>query len=107
MLFLKISYVSSATGVIRWMGVDIETNFTLVGIELEDELPLDLPLTLTDGTHNGERFFKCSTDRAFFVPLERCRKDPRFQDGIPTTPVHQAAPNDAVRDISRINLSGT
>ncbi|ENN80893.1 hypothetical protein YQE_02682, partial [Dendroctonus ponderosae] len=81
-------------GVIRWMGLDIENNFILVGIELEEELPADLPLTLTDGTHNGERFFKCSTDRAFFVPLARCRKDPRFQ--VPTTPVHQAAASDFV-----------
>ncbi|XP_050295821.1 ubiquitin carboxyl-terminal hydrolase CYLD isoform X2 [Anthonomus grandis grandis] len=82
-------------GVIRWMGVDSETKFTLVGIELEDELPSELPLTLTDGTYNGERFFKCAPDRGFFVPLERCRKDPRFQDGVPTTPVHQAAPSEA------------
>ncbi|KAL1513179.1 hypothetical protein ABEB36_002624 [Hypothenemus hampei] len=79
-------------GVIRWMGVETEANFTLVGIELEDDLPPDLPLTLTDGTHNGERFFKCAMDRGFFVPLERCRKDPRFQ--VPTTPVHAIASNE-------------
>ncbi|CAG9769168.1 unnamed protein product [Ceutorhynchus assimilis] len=83
-------------GVIRWIGFNTETNFILVGIELEEEVPADLPLTLTDGTHNGERFFKCFTDRAFFVPLDRCRKDPRFQDGVPTTPVHQAVPNEVV-----------
>lgn len=79
-------------GVIRWMGYDAENKFTLVGIELEDDLPPDLPLTLTDGTHNGERYFTCSNDRAFFVPLERCRKDPRFQ--VPGTPVHQMAPSE-------------
>ncbi|XP_066255282.1 ubiquitin carboxyl-terminal hydrolase CYLD [Euwallacea similis] len=79
-------------GVIRWMGYDAETDFTLVGIELEDDLPSDVPLTLTDGAHNGERYFKCSSDRAFFVPLERCRKDPRFQ--VPSTPVHQAPPSE-------------
>lgn len=76
------------------MGYDAENKFTLVGIELEDDLPPDLPLTLTDGTHNGERYFTCSNDRAFFVPLERCRKDPRFQ--VPSTPVHQMAPSEVV-----------
>lgn len=81
------------------MGYDAESKFTLVGIELEDDLPPDLPLTLTDGTHNGERYFRCSNDRAFFVPLERCRKDPRFQ--VPSTPVHQVAPSEVV---STVNL---
>lgn len=79
-------------GVIRWLGADSETNFVTVGIELEEEAT-HLPLTLTDGTHNGERFFKCAPERAFFVPLERCHKDSRFQDGLPT-PVHQAAPSE-------------
>ncbi|KAF7266391.1 hypothetical protein GWI33_020268, partial [Rhynchophorus ferrugineus] len=76
-------------GVIRWMGVDTEANFTLVGIELDEEASY-LPLTLTDGVHNNERLFTCPNERAFFVPLERCHKDSRFQDGTPT-PVYQAA----------------
>lgn len=74
-------------GVIRWMGMELQSKFVLVGIELEEELP-HLPLTLTDGTHNGERLFRCSGNRALFVPLKQCHKDSRFQDGTPT-PVQQ------------------
>lgn len=76
-------------GVIRWMGCEVGTNFILVGVELEEE-HRKLPLTLTDGTHNGERLFRCPENRALFVPLDQCHPDIRFQDGIPT-PVHQAA----------------
>lgn len=76
-------------GVVKWMGVENDTNFILVGIELEEEQS-HLPLTLTDGTHNGERFFKCAEKRALFVPLEQCHKDSRFQDVTPTL-VHEAA----------------
>lgn len=76
-------------GVIRWMGIEPQSKFVLVGIELEEEQS-HLPLTLTDGTHNGERFFKCGSNRALFVPLNQCHKDSRFQDGTPT-PVHQAS----------------
>ncbi|KAJ8920977.1 hypothetical protein NQ315_015772 [Exocentrus adspersus] len=83
-------------GVVRWMGVDNETNFILVGVELEEEQS-QLPLTLTDGTHNGERFFSCASNRALFVPLEQCHKDSRFQDGAPT-PVHQATAAAAAPD---------
>ena len=85
-------------GVVKWMGAENGTNFVLVGVELEEEHN-DLPLTLTDGTHNGDRYFKCAENRALFVPLEQCHQDSRFQDGLPT-PVHQAAePNfQAVRN---------
>ncbi|EFA04206.1 Ubiquitin carboxyl-terminal hydrolase CYLD-like Protein [Tribolium castaneum] len=76
-------------GVVKWMGAEEGSNFVLVGVELEEE-HIDLPLTLTDGTHNGERFFKCAENRALFVPLDQCHQDSRFQDGVPT-PVHQAA----------------
>lgn len=76
-------------GVVKWMGVENDTNYILVGIELEEEQS-HLPLNLTDGTHNGERFFKCADKRALFVPLDQCHKDSRFQDVTPT-PVHEAA----------------
>lgn len=76
-------------GVIRWMGVEEQTKFVLVGVELEEEQS-HLPLTLTDGSHNGERFFKCAENRALFVPLRQCHRDSRFQDGAPT-PVHQVS----------------
>ncbi|KAJ8973996.1 hypothetical protein NQ317_002392 [Molorchus minor] len=76
-------------GVVRWMGIENGSNFILVGVELEEE-HLHLPLTLTDGMHNGEQLFKCADNRALFVPLDQCHKDLRFQEGAPT-PVHQAA----------------
>lgn len=82
-------------GVVKWMGVENDTNFVLVGIELEEEQS-HLPLTLTDGTHNGERFFKCAEKRALFVPLEQCHKDSRFQDVTPTPVNEAAAPKQAV-----------
>lgn len=76
-------------GVVRWIGVENGTNFTLVGVELEEEQS-HLPLTLTDGIHNGERYFKCADRRAMFVPLDSCHKDSRFQDVTPTL-VHEAS----------------
>lgn len=76
-------------GVVRWIGVENGTNFILVGIELEEEQS-HLPLILTDGTHNGERLFKCAEKRALFVPLDQCHKDSRFQD-VTSTPVHEAS----------------
>lgn len=60
-------------GVIRWVGNGMG------GIELEEEHG-DLPLDLTDGTHAGQRRFTCAPGRALFVPLNRCRRDARFQD---------------------------
>lgn len=66
-------------GVIRWMGMESRSKFVLVGVELESEQE-HLPLTLTDGTHNGERYFRCSGRRALFVPLKQCYKDSRFQE---------------------------
>lgn len=75
-------------GVIRWMGIESGTNFVLAGVELEEEQSY-LPLTLTDGSYKGYRFFDCTSNRAVFVPLYQCHKDSRFQDGTPT-PVHNA-----------------
>lgn len=73
-------------GVIRWMGVEPSSKQILVGIELEEE-QMHLPLILTDGVHNGQRFFKCAENRGIFVPLSHCHKDSRFVDGTPT-PTH-------------------
>lgn len=71
-------------GVVRWLGVKADNNkFIQVGVELEEELS-HLPLNLTDGTWNGERYFKCADGRALFVPLQQCHKDSRFQDGVNT-----------------------
>lgn len=69
-------------GVIRWMGVEGKSKFVMVGVELEEEKS-HLPLTLTDGVYNNQRFFTCSSNRALFVPLEQCQRDSRFADGIP------------------------
>lgn len=91
-------------GVIRWLGAEEQSKFVLVGVELEEEQS-HLPLTLTDGTYNGERYFKCAENRALFVPLRQCHKDSRFQDGIPT-PVHQVSEKvfDKVHYIALFNL---
>lgn len=61
-------------GVVRWVG-----NNGLAGIELEEDHE-HLPLHLTDGTYNGQRFFSCANGRALFVPLKQCQKDSRFDD---------------------------
>lgn len=74
-------------GVIKWMGIENNSNFVLVGVELEEELSADLPLILSDGIYKGDRLFKCAGNRAIFVPLERCRKDSRFQD-VPSIPAY-------------------
>ncbi|CAH2002790.1 unnamed protein product [Acanthoscelides obtectus] len=84
-------------GVVRWMGVEQGTNFVLVGVELEEEQS-HLPLMLTDGVHNGERYFKCSEKRALFVPLDQCSKDSRFQDGNPT-PVSQPSAAEHIKPL--------
>lgn len=73
-------------GVIRWMGVEGKSKFVMVGVELEEEQS-HLPLTLTDGEYNGNRFFTCGSNRALFVPLGQCQRDSRFTDGVPT-PLH-------------------
>ncbi|XP_022918695.1 ubiquitin carboxyl-terminal hydrolase CYLD isoform X2 [Onthophagus taurus] len=74
-------------GVIRWMGVEGKSKYVLVGVELEEEQS-HLPLTLTDGVHNGLRFFQCGNNRALFVPLSQCQKDSRFSDGATPSLVH-------------------
>lgn len=76
-------------GVVRWMGAEAATHYILVGVELDEEHDR-LPLTLTDGTYNGDRYFQCAPGRGLFVPLKQCRQDGRFQDGVPT-PIHQIA----------------
>lgn len=83
-------------GVVRWMGARADSNFIQVGVELEDEL-LHLPLNLTDGTWNGERYFKCADGRALFVPLEQCHKDSRFQDGPAGVELAQSIPENVSR----------
>ncbi|CAH1138030.1 unnamed protein product [Phyllotreta striolata] len=77
-------------GVVRWMGVENGTNFVLVGVELEEEQS-HLPLNLTDGTHKGERLFKCAENRAVFVPIDQCHKDSRFQDALPAKVQEEAS----------------
>lgn len=86
-------------GVVRWLGVENGTDFVLVGVELENDTE-DLPLELTDGTRNGDRLFDCPDKRALFVPIQRCHKDSRFQDGLPT-PVHKPS-DDPIDNVSII-----
>ncbi|XP_059616795.1 ubiquitin carboxyl-terminal hydrolase CYLD isoform X2 [Phlebotomus argentipes] len=70
-------------GVIRWIGYTpgnaAAAKGLLVGVELEEDQP-ERPLTLTDGSYNGVRLFKCPLGRALFIPPSQCSKDRRFQD---------------------------
>lgn len=70
-------------GVIRWIGYSPGNSGggkgILVGVELEEDQP-EMPLTLTDGSYNGIRLFKCPPGRALFIPPTQCTKDRRFQD---------------------------
>uniref|UniRef100_A0A1L8DTI0 ubiquitinyl hydrolase 1 n=1 Tax=Nyssomyia neivai TaxID=330878 RepID=A0A1L8DTI0_9DIPT len=68
-------------GVIRWIGYTPgnPTKTLLVGVELEEDQP-ERSLTLTDGSYNGVRLFKCPPGRALFIPPTQCSKDRRFQD---------------------------
>lgn len=64
-------------GVIRWIGVilgDVAPR-KVAGIEMEEE-----HVWCSDGTFNGRRYFQCNPQRAFFVNLNQCRKDSRFQE---------------------------
>ncbi|XP_055684560.1 ubiquitin carboxyl-terminal hydrolase CYLD [Lutzomyia longipalpis] len=70
-------------GVIRWIGYTpgnpAAGKSLLVGVELEEDQP-ERPLTLTDGSYNGVRLFRCPPGRALFIPPSQCSKDRRFQD---------------------------
>lgn len=68
-------------GVIRWMGQEINSNFILAGVELEDEYS-NIPFNLTNGIYEGEKYFDCPNKKGLFVPLSQCQKDSRFQDGV-------------------------
>ncbi|XP_025115763.1 ubiquitin carboxyl-terminal hydrolase CYLD-like isoform X1 [Pomacea canaliculata] len=62
-------------GVIKWIGTfDDQTNKVIAGLEMEEEISAG-----TDGTFKGKRLFSCAPHKAFFVPLNKCRKDKRFQ----------------------------
>lgn len=79
---------SAYYGVIRWLGFtkndghfkidsirNTDKNFKIViaGLELEEEIN-----GLTDGTLNGKRLFTCPPNRAYFISLQDCSKDSRF-----------------------------
>lgn len=51
----------------------------MVGVEIEDFISY-VPLTLTDGTYSGHRFFKCQNGKALFTEADHCHKDNRFSD---------------------------
>ncbi|XP_044739895.1 ubiquitin carboxyl-terminal hydrolase CYLD [Chrysoperla carnea] len=63
-------------GVIRWIS---PYSPRIVGVELEEEQS-HLPIELTDGTYNGQRYFKCTPGKGLFVPAQQCHVDQRFQD---------------------------
>ncbi|UYV63455.1 CYLD [Cordylochernes scorpioides] len=68
---------SPCYGVIRWIGDPNgdSRKMLLAGVELEEEHP-----GCTDGTLNGKRYFTCPPHKAYFVRLNQCRKDSRFQE---------------------------
>ncbi|XP_022777778.1 ubiquitin carboxyl-terminal hydrolase CYLD-like [Stylophora pistillata] len=68
-------------GVIRWIGFLPNVKDKLVaGLELEEEQS-----ACSDGTFNKERYFTCQAGRGFFVLLEHCRPDSRFETNTPTS----------------------
>lgn len=74
-------------GVIKWIGIPPGGGKSvIVGVELE-ELMIDTPIDLTDGTYNGKRLFKCSGGRGLFVHPDQCAQDNRFGDCDVAVPV--------------------
>lgn len=68
-------------GVIRWIGSvpDDKKSRRVAGIEMEEERA-----GFTDGTFHNHRFFTCNPKRAFFVNINQCQKDGRFQEPPPS-----------------------
>lgn len=66
-------------GVIRWIGDDPNSSErngeVLAGLELEEEIPNGC-----DGSLNGQQLFTCTNRRGYFVPLNQCRSDSRFNN---------------------------
>lgn len=58
-------------GVIRWIGQLQEDGPRIAGLEMAD---VD-PLCYTAGTFKQKQIFPCPEQRAFFVPLHKCRPD--------------------------------
>lgn len=62
-------------GVIRWIGkLDDQSTKITAGLEMEEEISAG-----SDGTFLRTRYFTCAARKGFFVPLNKCRKDKRFQ----------------------------
>ncbi|XP_034231324.1 ubiquitin carboxyl-terminal hydrolase CYLD isoform X2 [Thrips palmi] len=64
-------------GVIRWLGTSPESKRSrkIAGIEMEEERA-----DFTDGTFHNQRYFTCNPRRAYFVNINLCQKDGRFQE---------------------------
>lgn len=71
-------------GVIRWIGTIPESKKSrrMAGIEMEEERP-----DFTDGTFHNQRCFTCNPRRAYFVNINLCQKDGRFQEPSQSTSV--------------------
>ena len=64
----------SRYGVIRWIGqLGDNDDGLMAGIEMDEEMN-----GLSDGTHDGKRYFECAPRRGHFVELSHCLKDSRF-----------------------------
>lgn len=82
MVEVQLKNAPSLYGVIQWIGLTTPENLNscLVGIELEDEPPESVQLTLSDGVYSGVRLFRCPPNRSIFISPSKCTKDRRFQD---------------------------
>lgn len=60
-------------GVIKWIGFLESDDTQFAGIELEEECS-----GCNDGSWDGRQYFTCAPRRGIFLPLNKCKKDSRF-----------------------------
>ncbi|XP_055387038.1 uncharacterized protein LOC129615702 [Condylostylus longicornis] len=93
-------------GVIKWIGVPQGSKNVMVGVELEDD-PGERPLNLTDGVHNGVRYFKCPEGRAIFIHPSQCSIDRRFLEiEVPSSQASSVIGATGISNNLPINISG-
>ncbi|KAA0712940.1 Ubiquitin carboxyl-terminal hydrolase CYLD [Triplophysa tibetana] len=69
---VKVMYNGPVYGIIRWIGYMPDFPEKRAGLELENDFGV------SDGTLNGERYFKCAPKCGLFVKLSSCKPDDRF-----------------------------
>ncbi|XP_056606123.1 ubiquitin carboxyl-terminal hydrolase CYLD isoform X1 [Triplophysa dalaica] len=76
---VKVIYNGPVYGIIRWIGYMPDFPEKRAGLELENDCGV------SDGTLNGERYFKCAPKCGLFVKLSSCKPDDRFSVSKETT----------------------